>query len=67
MTIKQYIQKHGLTKRPVKGEGQFIPFVPAALVPEDDNDTFEIYANDDGSHVVSLNTTRKRFRIMHGI
>jgi hypothetical protein len=62
-TITDYIKRHALTKRNVKPEGQWIP---ATLVPADHDDKFEIYANDDGTHVVAINTTRKRFKILHG-
>jgi hypothetical protein len=61
MTIEDYIKRHGLAKREVKSE-----WVPSMLIPEDGDDKVEIYANDDGSHVVAINTTRKRFRIVHG-
>ena len=36
------------------------------LLPEDENDDFEIYGNEDGTHVVVLNTSRKKFKIVHG-
>ena len=62
-TIEDYIKRHSLTKRQVKSEGQW---VPSMLIPEDRDDKVEIYANDDGTHVVAINTTRKRFRIVHG-
>jgi hypothetical protein len=61
--ITDYIERHGLTKRDVKPEGQWIP---ASLLPKDRDDKFEIYANDNGTHVVALNTTRRRFKIVHG-
>lgn len=63
MTIEDYIKRHGLTKRPGQSEGKW---VPSMLIPEDRDDKYEIYANDDGTHAVSMNTTRKRFKIVHG-
>lgn len=62
-TITDYIKRQGLTKRDVRPEGQWIP---ANLLPEDRDDKFEIYANEDGTHVVSFNTTRRYFKIVHG-
>ena len=62
-TIDDYIKRHALTKRNVKPEGQWIP---ATLLPEDREDKFEIYANDDATHIVAINTTKKRFKIVYG-
>jgi hypothetical protein len=61
--IKDYIARHGLIKRHVERFGQWIP---SMLLPEDADDEVEFYGNDDGTHVVVLNTTRKRFKIVHG-
>jgi hypothetical protein len=62
-TIQDYINRHGLTKRYATRETHFIP---AMLLPEDDKEAFEIFANDDGTHVVAINTPRKQFKIVHG-
>ena len=61
--VRDYITRHGLKKRSVQVKGQWIP---AMLAPEDWDDELEIYANDDGTHVVAINTTRKEFKTMHG-
>jgi len=62
MTIDGYIKKHGLIQRDVRPEGHWIP--ATLVVPSGDN--FQVFGNDDGTHVVVLNTTKKQFRIMHG-
>ena len=62
-TIEDYFKRHGLTKRDVKPLGQWIPVY---AVPPDRDQTFEIYGNDDGTHVVVINTTQKKFKIIHG-
>ena len=62
MTIGGYIKKHGLIQRDVRPEGHWIP--ATLVVPSGDN--FQVFGNDDGTHVVVLNTTKKQFKIMHG-
>ena len=62
MRIEDYIKKHGLTQRQVAREGTWIP--ASLTVPLDDD--FKVFGNDDGTHVVVLNTTRQKFKIMHG-
>jgi hypothetical protein len=61
-TIEDYIRKHGLIQRRVSPEGQWIP--ATLVVPRDDD--FQVFGNDDGTHVVVLNTTKRQFKIMHG-
>lgn len=62
MKIEDYIKKHGLTQRDVPREGKWIP--ASLTVPPDNN--FQVFGNDDGTHVVVLNTTKMQFKIMHG-
>ncbi len=62
MKIEDYIKKHGLTQRHVPREGRWIP--SSLVVPRDDD--FQVFGNDDGTHVVVLNTTKKQFKIRHG-
>jgi len=62
-TIEDFIKRHSLTKRDASPEHHWIP---AMLIPPDHDDTFEVYANDDGTHAVSINTTRNKFKIVHG-
>jgi hypothetical protein len=62
MRIEGYIERHGLKKRDVSREGTWIP--ASLTVPLDDQ--FAVYANDDGTHIVVINTTKKRFKISHG-
>ena len=54
MKIEDYIKKHGLTQRHVPREGRWIP--ASLAVPRDDD--FQVFGNDDGTHVVVLNTTK---------
>lgn len=63
MTIRDYITRHHLIKRHVERFGDWIP---SMLLPESEEDEVEFYANDDGTHVVVVNTTRNRFKIVHG-
>ena len=62
MKIEAYIDKHGLTQRNVSPEGTWIP---ASLTVPEGNDS-KVFANDDGTHVVVLDTTRQQFKISHG-
>ncbi|TMB62665.1 MAG: hypothetical protein E6J54_30305 [Deltaproteobacteria bacterium] len=62
MKIEDYIKKYGLMQRHVPREGKWIP--ASLTVPWDDN--FQVFGNDDGTHVVVLNTTKNQFKIMHG-
>jgi hypothetical protein len=61
--IEDYLKRHGLTKRDVKSFGQWIP---AYAVPVDRDQIFEIYANDNGTHVVVIDRAQKKFKIVHG-
>jgi hypothetical protein len=63
MTIQDYIGRHGLIKRHVERFGHWIP---SMLLPEREDDDVEFYANEDGTHVVVLNTTQNKFKIVHG-
>ena len=62
-TIEDYVKRHGLTKRDVKPLGQWIP---GYAVPPERDRTFEIYGSDDGTHVVVIDRTQKKFKIVHG-
>ena len=62
MTIHDYIKKHDLKERDVPTEGVWIP--AALVVPRDDQR--RIFANDDGTHVVVINDTQQKFKIMLG-
>ena len=62
MKIDEYIRKHGLTERDVPTEGVWTP--SSLVVPPDEKR--RIFANDDGTHVVVINDTRQRFRIVLG-
>jgi hypothetical protein len=62
MKIEDYIKKYALTQRDVPRVGKWIP--DSLTVPWDDD--FQVFGNDDGTHVVMLNTTKKKFKIMHG-
>ena len=62
-TIEDYVKRQGLTKRDVKPLGQWIP---GYAVPPDRDRVFEIYGNDDGTHVVVIDRTQKKFKIVHG-
>ncbi len=79
MTIHDYIKAHRLEKwrtwpvvtSPPGASSQFaITGMPAFFIMADAGDfehdeKFEIYANADHTHFVSLNTTRGLFRIVH--
>jgi hypothetical protein len=62
MKIEDYISKHGLIERDVPRDGQWVP--ASLVVPYEDS--FTVFGNDDGTHIVVLNTTKKKFKIMHG-
>lgn len=62
MKIEDYITKHHLMQRNVPREGKWIP--ASLTVPREDD--FQVFGNDDGTHVVVLNTTKKQFKIQHG-
>jgi hypothetical protein len=69
MTIHDYIKKQGLTKwrtwPVVTNEWTPVFFTAPDSGEFVHTDQFEIYANADHSHFVSLNTTRQLFRIIH--
>lgn len=73
MTIHDYIKKRGLTKwrtwpvvsNKVTDETMNGFFIGANSGEFAHDDKFEIYANADHTHFVSLNTTRQLFRIVH--
>jgi len=73
MTIHDYIKKHGLTKWrtwPVLTDKCTNAWMPGFFIAPDSgksarDDKFELYANADHTHFVSLNTTRGLFRIVH--
>jgi len=62
-TIEDYVKRHGLTKREVKFLGQWIPVY---AVPPDRDRIFEIFADDNGTHVVVIDRTKKKFKIVRG-
>jgi hypothetical protein len=74
MTIHDYIKKFGLTKWrswPTHDSHSFNKqWMPAMFVEPDTGTTehheqFDVYSNPDQTHFVSINTTRKLFRIVH--
>ena len=76
MTIQDYIDQHGLKlwrKWPTQA-GLNKAWTPVFLVSHEgngkteifsDGDKFEIYANPEHTHFVSVNTTRGLFRVVH--
>ena len=62
-TIEDYVKRHGLTKREVKSFGQWIP---TYAIPSERDQIYEIFADDDGRHVVVIDTKKKKFKIVHG-
>ncbi len=61
MNIHDYIRNHNLTlvlKWPADDSVQVV-----ASLTEPDGDEFDIYSNPDKTHFVSINTTRKQYRI----
>jgi len=71
MKIQDYITKHNLklfSRQPTTSVNE--PWIPAVLMdcPQPDKSShhrFEIYANSDRTHFVSLNVSRGEFRIFH--
>ena len=69
MTIHEYIKKHSLTvisRQPTPN--LYAAPLPAVLLESkasSPGDRFEIYANADRTHFVSLNLSRQEFRILH--
>ena len=64
MKIDNYISLHELTLRDVRS-GDLESWIPMDLTVPDGND-FKVFANDDASHVVMLDTTENLFKIQHG-
>jgi hypothetical protein len=62
MNIDEYIEKHRLKQRDVPTEGVWIP--ASLVVPREDKR--RIFANDEGTHVVVINDTQQKFKILHG-
>jgi len=62
-TLEDYIKRHGLAKRDIKSFGQWIPVY---AVPPDSNQVVNVYGNNDGTHVVVINVTRRKFKIVRG-
>jgi hypothetical protein len=75
MTIHDYIAKHGLSKWrtwPIFDGNLQRDWTPSFFTsPDTDSEKFdpaekfEMYANEQHTHFVSLNTTRQMFRIIH--
>jgi len=73
MTIHDYIKKRELTKWrtwPVVSGGPNLASNPRFFTHPDSGETeredkFEIWANADHTHFVSLNTAKELFRIVH--
>lgn len=61
ITIDQYIQKHELIERKISS----VSWIPVNIsLPEDDKGRF--FSNDDGTHVVVMNDSKKLFKIYRG-
>ncbi len=70
MTARQYIDKHGLTlvrtySLLTDQSEDGIAHVLVHMGDGDDPDSFEIYANQEKTVCVSINTTRNVFRLVH--
>lgn len=73
MTIQEYIKKHGLNswrKYPDERQSHFGDWMPAMFLMGDGDDspkddTYEVFANTEHTHFVSLNKSRQLFRIVH--
>jgi hypothetical protein len=64
MKIDNYIDLHGLTSRDVHSDDADT-WIPVDLSVPEGND-FKVFANDEGTHVVVIDTTADRFKIHHG-
>jgi hypothetical protein len=61
MKIQEYIQKHNLTERDLSGHGVWTPM---ALMPPDDG-KLKVFANDTATHIVAIDETQNKFKIVH--
>src|SRR6266850_1336039 len=73
-TLPDYIKSHSLTfwrKWPSESQSELRPWMPVFFIrrlPDDDSwkdGEFEVLANAERTHFVSINTTRQLFRIVH--
>jgi hypothetical protein len=63
MTIEDYIKKHGLVERHIKST-PFSAWIPASVAVPDDHDS-RIFTDDGATHMVVVDTTVRKFRIVH--
>jgi len=65
MKIEDFIKKNSLKQLPVSQSFVSPQLTPSVLMPENLGDTCSIFTNNDRSIWVSLNQTKKLFKILY--
>jgi len=63
MKIEDYIKKHGLVERPIK-DTPFSVWIPVSVTVPPDHES-RIFTDEGATHMVVIDTTIKKFRVIH--
>ncbi len=63
MKIEDYIKKHGLVERQIK-KPPFSTWIPASVAVPYDHES-RIFTDEGATHIVVIDTTIKKFRVIH--